>query len=167
MPLDARGIFLPSRRFEQFAGTSASKDRKPAQRLLRQLSTKGLILSRVRALRKRVLCATLAPLSKRLGDAPRSRDTFRSREIMIYVKSFLTGLGALIAYGFLYVKFGVGVRLFLPTPTPPEGHAPEGVSYVSNSPWAPVPIWGPLTIGLFLFAVGYFWMFRRLRRART
>jgi hypothetical protein len=84
---------------------------------------------------------------------------------MIYIKSLFAGLGALIAYGLLYFSFGV--RLFLPTPTPPKEPLSGGVSYVSNSPWLPVPIWSPLAIGLFLFAAAHFWMFRRLRRAGT
>ena len=83
---------------------------------------------------------------------------------MICVKSLLAGLSALIVYVFLFVTFGV--RLLLPTPSLPKSvDVSDGVSYISNSPWVPVPIWGPLAIGLLLFAVAYFWTFRRLRRA--
>jgi hypothetical protein len=66
----------------------------------------------------------------------------------IYVKSLLAGLGALIAYCFLFIT--VGVRLLLPKP--PD--LPEGVGYISNSPW--VPLWLVLVIALLVFAAAYF-----------
>jgi hypothetical protein len=77
---------------------------------------------------------------------------------MIYVKSLLAGLGALIAYCFLFVT--VGVTLLLSKP--PD--LPESVGYISNSPW--VPLWLVLVIATLVFAVAYFWMLRRLSRAR-
>jgi hypothetical protein len=77
---------------------------------------------------------------------------------MIYVKSLLAGLGALIAYCFLFVM--AGVRLLLPKPS----DLPEGVGYISNSPW--VPLWPVVVIALFVFAAAYFWTSRRLSRAR-
>ena len=88
---------------------------------------------------------------------------------MIYLKSSLAGLGALVAYCVLFTMFGI--RVLLPAPPVPKWtDLPEGVSFVSNSPWVPIPLWGPLAIlaiGLLVFAAAYFWMFRRLRRART
>jgi hypothetical protein len=77
---------------------------------------------------------------------------------MIYVKSLLAGLGALIAYLFLFVT--VGVRLLLPKP--PD--LPQNVGYVSNSTW--VPLWLVLVIALLVSAAAYFGTFRRLSRAR-
>jgi hypothetical protein len=80
------------------------------------------------------------------------------------VQSLLAGLGALIAYVFLFVTFGI--RLLLPTPYLLKSiDVSDGVSYISNSPWGSGSDRGPLAIGLLLFAVAYFWTFRRLRRA--
>jgi hypothetical protein len=91
---------------------------------------------------------------------------FEQRETMIYVKSLLTALAALIAYAFLFAMFGV--RLLLPAHTAFKGSdLSEGVSYVSNSPWVRVPLWGPTAIGLFVFSAAFFWTFRTLRRARA
>jgi hypothetical protein len=88
---------------------------------------------------------------------------------MIYLKSSLVGLGAVVAYCVLFALFGV--RLLLPAPAVPKWtDLPEGVSFSSNSRWVPIPLWGPLAIlaiGLLVFAAAYFWMFRRLRRPRT
>ena len=75
---------------------------------------------------------------------------------MIYVKSLLAGVGALIAYYFLFIT--VGTRLLLPMP--PD--LPEGAGYVSNSPW--VPLWLILAIALLVFAGVYFWTFRKLSK---
>lgn len=77
---------------------------------------------------------------------------------MIYVKSLLAGVGALIAFYFLFVT--VGIRLLLPKP--PD--LPEGVGYVSNSPW--VPLWVILVIALLVFAAASFWTFSKLSKAR-
>jgi hypothetical protein len=60
---------------------------------------------------------------------------------MIYVKSLLAGL-------------------LLSKPR----DLPEGAGYISNSPW--VPLWLVAVIGLLVFAVAYFWTFRRLSRVR-
>jgi H+/Cl- antiporter ClcA len=77
---------------------------------------------------------------------------------MIYLKSLLAGLGALVAFYYLFVT--VGIRLLLPKP--PD--LPEGVGYVSNSPW--VPLWLVFLIALLVFAAAYFWTFRKLSKAR-
>jgi H+/Cl- antiporter ClcA len=77
---------------------------------------------------------------------------------VIYVKSLLAGVGALIAFYFLFVT--VGIRLLLPKP--PD--LPEGVGYVSNSPW--VPLWVILVIALLVFAAASFWTFSKLSKAR-
>jgi hypothetical protein len=76
---------------------------------------------------------------------------------MIYLKSFLAGVGALIAYCFLFVT--IGVRLLVPKP--PD--LPEGVGWVASSPW--VPLWLILLIGLLIFAAVYFWTFQKLSKA--
>ena len=91
---------------------------------------------------------------------------------MIYLKSLLAGLGALVAYCVLFDMFGMfGVRMLLPAPPVPKWtDLPESVNFSSNSRWVPIPSWVPLAIlaiGLLVFAGAYFWMFRRLRRART
>jgi H+/Cl- antiporter ClcA len=75
---------------------------------------------------------------------------------MIYVKSLLAGVAALIAYYFLFVT--VGMRLLLPMP--PD--LPGGPGYVSSSPW--VPLWLILVIALLVFAGVYFWTFRELSK---
>jgi hypothetical protein len=76
---------------------------------------------------------------------------------MIYLKSFLAGLGALIAYCFLFVT--VGVRLLVPK----LPNLPEGVGWVASSPW--VPLWLILLIALLVFAAVYFWTFQKLSNA--
>ncbi len=75
---------------------------------------------------------------------------------MIYIKSLLAGVGALIAFYLLFVT--VGVRLLLPKPPDPR----EGVGYVSNSPW--VPLWVILVVALLVFAAAYSWTFRKLSK---
>jgi uncharacterized membrane protein len=61
---------------------------------------------------------------------------------------------------FGYILFvTVGIRLLLPKP--PD--LPEGVGYVSNSPW--VPLWLILVTALVVFAVAYYWTFRKLSKA--
>jgi len=77
---------------------------------------------------------------------------------MIYLKSLLAGVGALIAFYFLFVT--VGIRLLLPKP---PSDLPEGSGYVSDSPW--VPLWLILVIALLVFAAVYFWTFRKLSKA--
>ncbi|MBV9769916.1 MAG: hypothetical protein JOZ32_10115 [Bryobacterales bacterium] len=74
---------------------------------------------------------------------------------MIYVKSFLAGAGALIVFYLLVVT--IGVRLLVPRP--PD--LPEGVSYVSNSPW--VPLWAIVLVALLIFTGTCLWTFRKLR----
>jgi H+/Cl- antiporter ClcA len=76
---------------------------------------------------------------------------------MIHLKSVLAGVGALIACCFLFVT--AGIRLLLPKP--PD--LPEGVGFVSNSPW--VPLWLILVIALLVFAAVYLWTFRKLSKA--
>jgi hypothetical protein len=44
------------------------------------------------------------------------------------------------------------------TPKPPD--LPEGVGYVSNSPWA--PLWLILVTALLVVAAAYYWIFRKL-----
>jgi hypothetical protein len=74
---------------------------------------------------------------------------------MIYVKSFLAGVGALIVFCLLVVT--VGFRLLVRRP--PD--LPEGVGYVSNSPW--VPVWLLVLIALLVFTVVCFYTFKKLR----
>jgi hypothetical protein len=40
---------------------------------------------------------------------------------------------------------------------------PEGVGFVSNSPW--VPLWLILVIALLVFAAVYWWTFKKLSKA--
>ena len=74
---------------------------------------------------------------------------------MIYVKSFFAGVGALIVFCLLFLT--VGGRLLVRRP--PD--LPEGVGYISNSPWA--PLWLIMLIALFVFIGVSFWTFRKLR----
>jgi hypothetical protein len=76
---------------------------------------------------------------------------------MIYLKSLLAGMGALLAYYSLFVM--VGIRLLLRMP--PD--LPEDSSYVSDSPW--VPLWLVAVIALLVFAAVYFGTFRKLSKA--
>jgi len=74
---------------------------------------------------------------------------------VIYVKSFLAGAAALIVYVLLFVT--VLTKLILPTPP----SLPEGVGYVSNSPW--IPAWLILLGALVAVAAAFYWTFRKLR----
>lgn len=78
---------------------------------------------------------------------------------MIHVKSFLAGLGALIVFYLFFVT--VGVRLLVHRP--PD--LPEGVGYISGSPWA--PLWLIALIALLVFAAACFGTFRKLRGWKT
>jgi hypothetical protein len=67
---------------------------------------------------------------------------------MIYLKSFLAGLAtlilaALLAYGILFARV--------------EMSSGEGVGVVEGPGW-PVP-----AVALLVFAVGFFWQYRRMR----
>ena len=75
---------------------------------------------------------------------------------MIYVKSLLAGVAALIAYYFLFIT--VGMRLLLPMP--PD--LAEGAGYVSSSPW--VPLWLILVIALLCLRESTFGRLENCRR---
>jgi len=77
---------------------------------------------------------------------------------MVYIKSFLAGVSALIAYYFLFIT--VGVRLLVRRPP----NLPEGVGYISGSPWA--RWWMILLVALLVFTVAFLWTFRRLQANR-
>jgi hypothetical protein len=83
---------------------------------------------------------------------------------MTYAKSLLAGLGALIAYCFLFFTFGVRLlRLLLPMPR----RVGRTDLYVLNLSWVPlIRLWVPLVIGVLVFAAAYFWTFKRLSRAK-
>jgi hypothetical protein len=73
---------------------------------------------------------------------------------MIWFWSFLVALAALIAYVLLFVT--VGIRLLVSTPP----SLPEGVGYVSNSPW--IPLWLILLGALLVFAAAFYGTFRKI-----
>jgi hypothetical protein len=77
---------------------------------------------------------------------------------MIYMKSFLAGMGVLIVFYLLFVT--VGVRLLVHRP--PD--LPEGVGYISSSPWA--PLWLIVLIALPVFTLPCVWTFRKLKANR-
>jgi hypothetical protein len=68
---------------------------------------------------------------------------------MIYLKSFLAGLAALI----LVALLAIGI-LFARM----EMSSDEGIGVVSG------PGWPVLAVSLLAFAVGFFWQYRRTRR---
>jgi hypothetical protein len=78
---------------------------------------------------------------------------------VIYVKSLLAGLAALIITAALII----GLLFF--TPIVMERLAPSagGVSYVVNTPY--VSIWPVLLGALFIFAAVSYWAFKRASRA--
>jgi len=76
---------------------------------------------------------------------------------MIYIKSLLAGVGAMIACYFLIVT--VVIRLLVRMPF----DQPEGAGYVSSSPW--VPLWPVLLILPLVFAAACFWTFKKLSKA--
>jgi type VI protein secretion system component VasF len=76
---------------------------------------------------------------------------------MIYVKSFLAAVAALIIY---VVACGAIVMKLL-TPKPLSFPA-DGVSYVSNGPWTPIPMWPVLIGALLVAAAAYYWTFKKI-----
>jgi hypothetical protein len=79
---------------------------------------------------------------------------------MIYVKSFLAGVAALIAYVLLFVFI---VTIFMDRLVPGPASLLDNVGYVSNSPW--IPAWLIATGALLVFAAASYWTFKRLSRA--
>jgi hypothetical protein len=75
---------------------------------------------------------------------------------MIYVKSFLAGVGALIVFYLLFVT--VGIRLLVRSP--PD--LPAGVGYISGPPWW-FPSWLLALIALLVFTGACYWTFKKLR----
>jgi len=77
-------------------------------------------------------------------------------ERMIYVKSLLISMAALITYVLLLVAIA---PLLVPTPA----SLPEGIGYVSNSPW--IPMWLILGGALLVPTAAFYWTFKRISRA--
>jgi hypothetical protein len=79
---------------------------------------------------------------------------------MIWVKSVLAGLAALIGYVLLLVLF---VSILMGRLVSRPASLPGDAGYVSNSPW--IPAWLILLGALFVFAVAFYWRFQRISRA--
>jgi hypothetical protein len=80
---------------------------------------------------------------------------------MIYAKSVLAGLGALIVTAALVVGVVFLVPVMLERSTLPAGNS--ATSFAVNGPW--VPLWLIVAVPLLVFAAVYFFAFRRLSRA--
>jgi hypothetical protein len=75
---------------------------------------------------------------------------------MLYVKSFLAGVAALIIYMLLFAT--LGAKLLLPTPP----SLPDGGGYISNSPW--IPLWAILLGALLVAVAASFWTYRQISK---
>ena len=80
---------------------------------------------------------------------------------MIFVKSFLAGVAALVMAAFLIYGLAVGVPRILELTSPPLG---EGGIFMYGI--GPFPMWPLLVAALFIFGSGFYWSFRRARHRR-
>ena len=81
--------------------------------------------------------------------------------MMIYIKSFLGGIAALIMAAFIVYALAFGVPRVMELLLTGEG----GVgAYDVAGPW--IPLWSLALAVLPVFAAGFYWTFRRVRRRR-
>lgn len=81
---------------------------------------------------------------------------------MIYLKSFLAALAALIGYILLLLP---AVYIWMDRLVPRPASLPDNVGYISSSNW--IPVW-PLFIGaIVVFLAAFFRTFRRISVRRT
>ena len=73
---------------------------------------------------------------------------------MIYIRSLLVGLAALILY--LLLCSAILWRVLIPKLT---SFPADNVSYVFESPW--IPIWPFLSGAVLIFAAAFYWTFKR------
>jgi hypothetical protein len=79
---------------------------------------------------------------------------------MIYLKSFLVGLLALvlatlIALGLVFASMVIMVRI-----QPPAG----GISFDIGAPW--IPLWLLGAVAVSIFAAAFYWEFHKIRQLR-
>lgn len=77
---------------------------------------------------------------------------------MIYAKSFLAGVAALIVAALIICAFAAGATLIMEHIPPGEG----GIGFYVIGPW--LPIWSLAVGALLVFAAGFYWTLRRARR---
>jgi len=80
---------------------------------------------------------------------------------MIFAKSFLAGVTALIMAAFLIYGLAVGVPRILELTPFPFGNGGSAVYGIG-----PFPMWPLLVAALFIFGSGFYWSFRRARQRR-
>jgi len=76
---------------------------------------------------------------------------------MIYAKSFLAGVAAVIVAALIISALAAGVPLVMELLPSGKG----GTSFYVNGPW--IPAWSIAVVGLLVFAAGFYWAFRRAR----
>jgi hypothetical protein len=82
---------------------------------------------------------------------------------MVYLKSFLTGVAALVAVVLLTALGFVGWGLWISQRSANDGSLPP-VGYDISSPWIGIPL---LIVTGLIFAAGFYWEFRRAKRAKS
>jgi hypothetical protein len=80
---------------------------------------------------------------------------------MIFVKSLLAGVTALIMAAFLIYGLAVGLPRILELIPLPLGEG--GIFYIGIGPF---PMWPLLVAALFIFGSAFYWNFRRARHRR-
>jgi hypothetical protein len=81
---------------------------------------------------------------------------------MVYLRSFLAGVVAVVSALLLCIAGLIGRTLWMNHTSSGEG--PGGaVGYDITSPWIGIPL---LTVTAMIFWAGFFWEFRRVRRSQ-
>jgi hypothetical protein len=79
---------------------------------------------------------------------------------MIYIKCFLGGVAALVTVALILYALVLGVPRAMELLPSGEG----GIGYDVVGPG--IPLWSVALVALSVFAAGFFWTFRRVRRGR-
>ena len=77
---------------------------------------------------------------------------------MVYVKSFLAGVAALIAYVLLML---ILLTVYMNRLVPRPASLPDNVGYVSNSPW--IPAWLIVTGALLVFTAASGFTYKKFK----
>jgi hypothetical protein len=79
---------------------------------------------------------------------------------MMYLKCFLGGVAAVVLVALIVYALALGVPRVMELLPSGEG----GMSVYEIGPW--IPLWSVAVIALSVFAAGFYWTFRRVRRQR-
>jgi uncharacterized membrane protein len=87
---------------------------------------------------------------------------YPSNQRMVYLKSFLAGILALVSALLLCIAGLIGWALWMSHTSSNEGSV-GAVGYDITSPWIGIPL---LTVTALIFLAGFSWEFRRVRRSQ-